>query len=105
MTAAGLFIEPAIHGPAVAGQNVIDVLWEGETTYDESAEILAEHHYTDEETSRKIIKIIEKAKFSRNRPSDEEIDYLIRNTNEINKKIYQNLSPVKKFMFKYIRML
>ncbi len=100
MTAAGLFIEPA-----VAGQNVIDVLWEGETTYDESAEILAEHHYTDEETSRKIIKIIEKAKFSRNRPSDEEIDYLIRNTNEINKKIYQNLSPVKKFMFKYIRML
>ncbi len=105
MTAAGLFIEPAIHGPAVAGQNVIDILWEGETTYDESAEILAEHHYTDEETSRKIIKIIEKAKFSRNRPSDEEIDYLIRNTNEINKKIYQNLSPVKKFMFKYIRML
>ena len=51
------------------------------------------------------MKIIEKAKFSRNQLSDEEIDYLVRNTNEINKKIYQNLSPVKKFLFKYIRML
>lgn len=77
----------------------------GETTYDESAEILIKKQYTDEETSWKIMKIIEKAKFSRNQPSNEEIEYLIQNTNKINKKIYQNLSFGKKLLFKYIKML
>lgn len=104
MTAAGLFKQSFNHAPSMAEPDVMR-FGNGEITYDESAEILVNNQYTDEETSWKIMKIIEKAKFSRNRPSDEEIDYLIRNTNEINKKIYQNLSPVKKFMFKYIRML
>lgn len=104
MTAAGLFSQPLNYGSSMTEPDVIRS-GNGEITYDESAEILVNNQYTDEETSWKIMMIIEKAKFSRNRPSDEEIDYLVRNTNEINKKIYQDLSPVKKFLFKYIRML
>lgn len=105
MTAAGLLKQAPIHDSATAEQDVFRKFRDVETTYDESAEILVNNQYADEETSWKIMKIIEKAKFSRNQPSDEEIDYLVRNTNEINKKIYQNLSPFKKFLFKYIKML
>ncbi len=105
MTVAGLLRQAPIRDSVTAEQDVIRKSRDGETTYDESAEILVNNQYADEETSRNIMKIIEKAKFSRNQLSDEEIDYLVRNTNEINKKIYQNLSTVKKFLFKYIRML
>ncbi len=105
MMAAGLLRQAPIRDSVTAEQDIIRKSRDGETTYDESADILVNNQYADEETSRNIMKIIEKAKFSRNQPSDEEIDYLVRNTNEINKKIYQNLSPFKKFLFKYIRML
>ncbi|MCI8667925.1 MAG: transglutaminase domain-containing protein [Lachnospiraceae bacterium] len=105
MTAAGLLKRALKHDSSMEEQDIIRESGKGEITYDESAEILVNNQYADEETSWKIMKIIEKAKFSRNQPSDEEIDYLVLNTNEINKKIYQNLSPVKKFLFKYIRML
>lgn len=76
-----------------------------ENSYEENAELLTKYQFTDEETSWKIMKIIEKEKFSRQQLTDEEINYLIQNTNSIHEKIYESLTLRKKIFYRYIKML
>lgn len=106
MVAAGILSKEFLSSAAnTAETDLYDKGFYDEKSYEESAEILVKHQFADDETSWNIMRIIEKEKFSKNRPTDEEIQYLIQNTNEINKKIYESLSWYEKFIYKYIKML
>ena len=76
-----------------------------EYSYEDNADILTNLQLIDSNTSWNIMKIIEKAKFSKNILTDEEINYLIQHTNAINKKIFEQLKFYSKIRYRLIKML
>lgn len=78
---------------------------EKQNSYEEIGGYLLDSGLFEQELIEEFVSLTEKGKFSKNRLSQEEMEELIRITNQVRNQIYMTLKPLKKIYFKIIKML
>lgn len=74
-------------------------------TYEEYGQALLKKGLLEEEAAKKVVRMIEKEKFSKNKNSKEDLEYLTEQILLVSEQIYTRLPWYRKLVYRYIKML